>query len=210
MTYREADLVISNLSSPPDTAAGSVVPVTYTVTNQGTRDTRQAGWTDSLFLSNDATLDPGDYYLGGADRSGVLAIGQTYTRTLDVRIPQGIGGDYYLLAFADTAAHVALGGQGTIRSGLPGIYFEEPYRPGDWDNVDRLARLVARGKVPEFQDEGNNITGPAPDRCGRDAAGPAGHRTDRAGTGVAGPEYRGEFHGQQPGRRHDLRPGRLA
>jgi subtilase family serine protease len=158
VTYREADLVISDLVLPADTVAGAMVPIAYSVTNQGTRDTRQSGWKDSLFLSNDATLDPGDYYLGGANHAGVLAIGQTYTQTLDVRIPQGIGGDYYLLAFADTAAHAAVGGQGTIRSGLTGIYFEEPYRPGQWDNVDRMARVVARGKVPEFQDEGNNIT----------------------------------------------------
>ena len=136
MTYREADLVISDLVLPGGHGGRvPIVPMTYTVTNQGTRDTREAGWTDSLFLSNDATLDPGDYYLGGANRNSVLAIGHAYTRTIDVHIPQGIGGDYYLLAFADTAAHRRSEDQGSIRSGLPGIYFEEPYRPGNWDNV---------------------------------------------------------------------------
>ena len=158
VTYREADLVISDLVIPAEIAAGAVLPITYSVTNQGSRDTRQTSWTDRLFLSHDATLDPGDYLLSGATRNGALAAGDSYTRSLDVRIPQGIGGDYYLLAFADSAAHTSIGSRGTIRSDLQGIYFEEPIHPGDWDNVDRLARILARGKVPEFQDEGNNIT----------------------------------------------------
>ena len=158
VTYREADLVISDLVIPAEIAAGAVLPITYSVTNQGSRDTRQTSWTDRLFISHDATLDPGDYLLSGATRNGALAAGDSYTRSLDVRIPQGIGGDYYLLAFADSAAHTSIGSRGTIRSDLQGIYFEEPIHPGDWDNVDRLARILARGKVPEFQDEGNNVT----------------------------------------------------
>ncbi len=155
--YREADLVISDLELPAETDSGSVIPITYTVTNEGTRETRKAGWYDRFFLSKDPTLDPGDYHLGGTDYSSLLPDGEAYTRTFDVKVPPGIGGEYYILAYTDSAARPQPTSQGTIRAGLSGIGFEEPWRLGDWDSVDRVFRLISRGAVHEFSEEGDNI-----------------------------------------------------
>ena len=122
--YREADLFVQNLivpASPP--FAGDTIPVTWTVVNQGTRDTRGGNWTDGIWLSPFPSLDVSQsILLADVSHSAVLAKGDSYTTTRNVTLPYGISGNYYILVFTDEA----------IR-----------------DN---------KGKVPEFQDEGNNIT----------------------------------------------------
>ena len=157
VTYREANLVISDLVLPAETTSGAVVPMTYTVTNEGTRETRRAGWQDKFFLSEDPTLDPGDHFLGSSKYVAMLPAGESYTRTVEVRVPPGIGGEYYILAYVDSAAHDGISGQGSIRAGLRGIRFEEPLASGRLGQRRSLRRLVSRAVVSEFQDEGDNI-----------------------------------------------------
>ena len=40
ITYREPDLKVTNITVPPNVTSGETIPITYTVTNQGTRATR--------------------------------------------------------------------------------------------------------------------------------------------------------------------------
>ena len=50
--YREPSLVVSSLvvpSTPPD--SGSTIPVTWTVSNIGSRDTHESYWIDNIYLS---------------------------------------------------------------------------------------------------------------------------------------------------------------
>ena len=126
--YREPDLFVNNLvvpTTPPQ--AGDTISVTYTVINQGTRDTRATSWTDVVYLSTDPSLDPRNaIVLGKFSRSGALAIGASYTATLNVTLPYGISGNFYILVFTDD------------------------------DTVNGI--FSPMGRVPEFQDEGNNIT----------------------------------------------------
>ncbi|MGE3817844.1 MAG: putative Ig domain-containing protein, partial [Isosphaeraceae bacterium] len=149
VTYREPDLTVTSLTVPgPGPRSGETIPVTWTVANVGGRDTRESSWVDRIYLSVDASLDPGDVLLGEASRSSPLAKGLSYTRTLDLRLPDGIEGDFHVLVFTDSNLAVQGSGLGN-----------EPW-------VDsRMAR------VPEFQGEGNNIAAkplrvdlsPAPD-----------------------------------------------
>ena len=75
ITYREADLVISNLvvGTPqnPITAgmSGDTIPVQFTVTNVGNRATRVDDWFDRVFISQDASLDVADELLGSTRRA---------------------------------------------------------------------------------------------------------------------------------------------
>ena len=101
--YREADLVVSNLvvqSTAPH--SGDTIPVTWTVTNQGTRNTRVSTWYDGVYLSPNPSLDPNQaIFLGEFIHFGALNIGSSYTETQSVTLPYGISGNYYLLVFVD-------------------------------------------------------------------------------------------------------------
>ncbi|MBI3150062.1 MAG: IPT/TIG domain-containing protein [Betaproteobacteria bacterium] len=81
-----ADLVISNISVGSVTlnANGSFkVPVAYTVTNTG-NIAAPAYWYDQAYLSPDATLHDGDAALTGASyRSVALAVGASYTQSVN-------------------------------------------------------------------------------------------------------------------------------
>ena len=57
----EPDLQVGAISvSNPNPQSGETITVTWTVSNNGTRATRQNSWFDGIYLSNDASLDPSD------------------------------------------------------------------------------------------------------------------------------------------------------
>src|SRR5262249_34575710 len=102
VTYREPDLRVTDLivpSTPP--RSGETIPVTWTVTNIGSRDTRERGWTDTVYLSRDSSLDTQDVELGKFTRNGALAANAAYTATMPVTLPTGLAGAFYVLVFAD-------------------------------------------------------------------------------------------------------------
>ena len=77
--YREPDLEITSLDVP-DTVptSGETIPISWSVTNNGTRETRTNKWYDRVYLSQDATLDFQDTLLGSVNRNGTLDIGESY------------------------------------------------------------------------------------------------------------------------------------
>ncbi|MHC4994061.1 MAG: CARDB domain-containing protein, partial [Planctomycetota bacterium] len=140
VTYREPDLVVTNLTTPagPPTA-GESITVDWTVTNLGTRRTREGAWYDRVYLSNDPSLDFSDQFLGGALHLGHLDIGAAYTRSATVSLPDDVEGDFYLLVFTDSSI------TGPPPPGGPWVGFEYGIN-------------TTFARVPEYQDEGNNIT----------------------------------------------------
>ena len=139
--YAEANLVISGLSVvPTDPDSGSFFDVSYTVTNEGTRDTRVDAWNDGVFLSTDSSLDSFDFFLGGHSRREVLAIGESYDVTTQVRLPFNIDGPFNVIVAADTVFRDSSG------SSLP------------YPSTNGRRRLAsATDKVLEFADEGDNL-----------------------------------------------------
>lgn len=140
VTYREPDLVVSALdvgSNPIQ--AGGRSQVMFTVTNQGNRATREAYWIDRVYLSRDPSLDKGDQLIGAAEHRGVLGVGASYTTTVNVVLPDGIVGDFFVLVFVDS----------NLAGPLPPAEAQVGFE-------DRIDKVFAR--VPEFQGEGNNIT----------------------------------------------------
>ncbi len=98
----KADLEIGSLTGPATGDSGTVLSVGWTVTNAGAGATSASSWLDRIYLSADASLNPAsDITLGSASRSGFLAVGASYVRTLDVTLPNGISGEYYLFFRAD-------------------------------------------------------------------------------------------------------------
>jgi len=155
VTYREPDLQVDQvILSNPSPMSGETVAVTWTVTNRGERETRVADWFDGVYLSLDDTLDAGDYPMYAGNDQRVVPVhlsaltggpslkpGESYTRTVNVKIPDSISGEFRILVKADTNA---------LRDTDPDI--ESTIREG-------LAVVIAHGdgRVGEFRQEGNNM-----------------------------------------------------
>jgi subtilase family serine protease len=95
------DLVIIAIEAPASVFAGQTMLLSWTVINDGSSSTASSDWTDRFLLSKDQYLDPTDLKVGFADHAGALAGLDAYTQTLEVKVPDGITGPYYLLVYAD-------------------------------------------------------------------------------------------------------------
>ena len=156
--YQEADLTVTDFQVPAGATSGDTIQISYTVENIGNRETRVDSWTDRLFISHDASLDNFDHEIGSRFRTGTLKPGETYTGTIDARIPDGIEGDFSLMLFTDSAARRDRARRpSNIGFELIGIEFETPGTLAPWDLASEASRESARGKVKEYQLEGNNI-----------------------------------------------------
>jgi RHS repeat-associated protein len=111
ITLNAPDLTATIISSPSSAIVGASVPVTYTVTNQGSAAT-VTDWDDAVYLSPTSTFDPTTATLAGtfdtrySNEHGFsdfapLAAGASYTRTVNVAIPVTAVGAHYLVVVAD-------------------------------------------------------------------------------------------------------------
>lgn len=72
------------------------ISVNWTVSNTGTRDTRETSWSDRVYLSRDESLDFNDTLLGEFVHRGSLKQGQSYIGNSEFTLPDGIDGNFYL------------------------------------------------------------------------------------------------------------------
>ena len=101
------DLIVSAASATSPTAPGQPVTIHWTVTNQGTDDTPGASWTDSIYLSPTATLDPSTaVFLGTVPHSGVLGAGMDYSQNALLTPPLCLSGTYYLIISTDAGGQI--------------------------------------------------------------------------------------------------------
>jgi hypothetical protein len=98
------DLTVTALSTGTITRNGNGsynIPLTFTVKNVG-ETTAKASWTDSCYLSTDATLDTSDNYMAYEYRSTDLAPNAEYTVSKTCVTPTTTTpGNYYLIVKAD-------------------------------------------------------------------------------------------------------------
>jgi subtilase family serine protease len=100
---RSPDLVVSSALVKDTPTWGETIPVTWTVTNQGS-DTASARWSDGFYLSSDATLDSSDIFITSRQVSTTespLAPGGSYTATQNIILPNSYTDKPYLLAVTD-------------------------------------------------------------------------------------------------------------
>jgi len=163
ITYREPDLRVDSITlSNPNPSSGQQVTVTWTVSNQGTRETRTNSWFDGLYLSRDASLDASDYPLVDSaiadspehalrvkavslydnNQPKYLKPGESYTYSTVVNLPESISGDFQLIVKADTNVY-----KDNYKSELSTVR----------DDLDVLRDAGGSGLVPEFPAEGNNV-----------------------------------------------------
>ena len=143
--YAEPNLVISDLSAVPiDPDSGGVLEVTFTVSNEGTRTTRVDQWYDRIYLSTDTSPDSFDILLGTQRQDSALAVGESYEVSTQVRMPDNIGGTFFVIAQTDTV----------FRPWIPGWNG----RPLPYPTTEGPPRLYStHDAVAEFFDEGDNV-----------------------------------------------------
>ena len=100
-----ADLAVSNVTVPATAIAGTKLPVGWTVTNNGAA-TGNVPIVDAVYLSFDQVFDPVDVYLGSVTTPGGLAAGGSYTQNINLSLPAGVAGTYYVLVVTDSGQTV--------------------------------------------------------------------------------------------------------
>jgi hypothetical protein len=149
ITFAEPDLQVTSIDVPANAASGSQIDVTYTVSNTGSRATRENIWYDRVFISVDGSLDRQDHMIGEFRRVGALGIGESYQETLKVDLPVGIEGDFTIFVETDSTSDEGFSYQvSTVLPGLQGLrstYDEVPEFIGEGNN--RASALVSVSKA---------------------------------------------------------------
>ncbi|WP_277224425.1 CARDB domain-containing protein, partial [Pseudomonas indica] len=91
-----ADLQVASVRVDGDAASGRSLRVSWEVVNNGIGITNSADWSDSVWLSRNPDGSGVVATFGSARHTGQLAVGDRCSRSIDVPLPQGIEGDYYL------------------------------------------------------------------------------------------------------------------
>jgi len=87
--------------------SGRPVEFTWTVMNNGPGRTVEGTWTDAVYLSSDDVLDPGvDTRLLTANHFGDLDVGEAYTKSRSVNLPEGDSGSFYVFVVTDEGNNV--------------------------------------------------------------------------------------------------------
>ncbi|MHC1770058.1 MAG: CARDB domain-containing protein [Verrucomicrobiia bacterium] len=143
--YREADLQVISFTVDPEGSSGGYLPVEFTVRNalrDDSRTTRTSIWLDRLFISADTSLDGYDELVGDFRHIGALDPGESYVVKGEIRLPDNIGGNFYLLVYADSLFGRQTGA------------FVQPYpNQQGWPRVKQVSEM---GMVHEFAFENNN------------------------------------------------------
>jgi subtilase family serine protease len=100
------DLQVTKLVVPSQGQSGLPLGIQWTVSNQGSGGTRASSWTDSVFISTDAVLDPADAPLAAFIHTGTLAVGSSYLENRNVVLPGGISGTRYIITKTDAKHEV--------------------------------------------------------------------------------------------------------
>ncbi len=104
--FAAPDLQFDSITAPDSAKNGDVVTVQWTVNNIGSAGAANP-WTDRIILSRDDFYGNGDdIQLGTLVHSEDVVSGENYSASLDVAIPFGISGDYFLLIRTDSSNQV--------------------------------------------------------------------------------------------------------
>lgn len=94
------DLRITSLTVDEVMSCDRAYWVHYTVINEGERVTQKNNWTDAFFIGEGTTYI-GALQLGTKIHYGALEVGESYTDSIEILVPNGLDGDYFLIGFTD-------------------------------------------------------------------------------------------------------------
>lgn len=110
-----ADLVVENLSTPPNNiTSGSVTSVSWEVRNAGTGSTASSQWVDEVFISQNPNLTFGGpsgdqdlcneqlaVYAVHVGNAAYLDDGNSYSQSVSLSLPHNVFGNFYVYVIAD-------------------------------------------------------------------------------------------------------------
>ncbi|MBD2200392.1 MULTISPECIES: CARDB domain-containing protein [Calothrix] len=138
-----SDLVTSNVIAPNQAYDGSTIEVRYKVTNLGVGETDRNSWTDTVWLTRDknrpspiardSQFEINDILLGTFSRFGSLKVGESYEKTVTVKLPEKLSGEWYITPWTD-AYNVVLEATRDINI--------NPDDPNELDNNNYKARPI--------------------------------------------------------------------
>lgn len=94
------DLHFTALTVEPVMTSDNAYWVHYTVTNEGERVTQRDNWMDAFYIGQTYAV-AGAFQLGSKIHNGALEVGASYTDSIEILLPSGLNGDYFLLGFTD-------------------------------------------------------------------------------------------------------------
>ena len=105
--YPPVNLRVEQVTAPASGQSGRPITLAWTVRNTGTVATRANQWRDAVYLSADQQFDPGfDRLVATLPRELPLPGGEAYQRQVQVPLPNGLSGDYYVIVVADQEQRV--------------------------------------------------------------------------------------------------------
>ena len=91
------DLISSNIQVPSNPFSSQEISVSWNTDNIGIGATLDETWYDQVYLSPDNIFNSGiDNYLGAIANLTALEVNESYAQSLNVTLPQGIAGTWYL------------------------------------------------------------------------------------------------------------------
>src|SRR5690606_10192000 len=87
------------VTTPSPISSGNMVSLQFVVRNNTALGT-QGNWYDYIYLTKDSALNSNAVMLNSVSRSGLQA-SAAYTQSINVSIPNGVSGKYYLVLFTD-------------------------------------------------------------------------------------------------------------
>ncbi len=101
-SFPQADLKITSLTGGDSAFSGKPYSISYQVQNIGGGKTLAPFWDDLIYLSSDTILNrDADIYVTRIERLEPLAAGASYDRNMQITIPNGMSGEYYLFIYCD-------------------------------------------------------------------------------------------------------------
>ncbi len=94
-----------SITSPATGTIGQNVSISYTVANTTTIPIT-GDWTDSVYLSKEASFGPDAVLLARVPHTGGLGAMANYTGIASAALPNLIDGDYHVIVVADSSVQV--------------------------------------------------------------------------------------------------------
>ncbi|MHC1706281.1 MAG: CARDB domain-containing protein [Bacteroidales bacterium] len=124
------DLIATNIIQPANTFSGQLIPVTYTVMNQGEISALQSSWIDRIYISSDTLFDLSTALpLTTITHGGGLPLDSSYTENVWVKVPPEFSGKYFVYVVVDANQAVfeyVFDGNNILRSDTLTVYLTPP------------------------------------------------------------------------------------
>lgn len=102
LTWKAPDLVVTSVTAPSTSYSGRKIEVTWVVKNAGVGITTVPDWRDQLYIQPDSVFNVNSaVMLEYKSNISALNINESYESKMEVTLPEGIGGKFYIFVYTD-------------------------------------------------------------------------------------------------------------